>query len=73
MAQDPKSIAGNFLKGLQQGYAQTQKNMVVARRGRKGYMLMPGGNIDESIACPDWETLVEELRLLLHPEHAKGN
>lgn len=72
MSQDLKGLT-EFLKGLREGFTQAEKSTAVVRRGRKGYILAPGGDMSEAIACPDWETLVEELRLLLHPEHAKGN
>ena len=70
---DIKKQLDSFIDGIRKGVTETQKNMAVVRHGRKGYIIQPGGNLSEAIACPDWETLVEELRLLLHPEHAKGN
>lgn len=70
---DIKKQIDSFIDGVKKGMTETQKNMAVVRRGRKGYIILPGGNINDAISCQDWETLVEELRLLLHPEHAKGN
>ena len=70
---DPKKPVAAFLQGLRQGIEQAQQGMAVVRRGRKGYILQPGGKLEEAIACENWDTLVEELRVFLHPEHARGN
>lgn len=70
---DIKKQIDTFLGGVRQGMTEAQKGMAVVRRGRKGYIILPGGNINETIACPDWDSFVEELRLLLHPEAARGH
>lgn len=71
---DQKKPVAAFLQGIKQGMESATKGAVVVRRVKNGYLFHPlGEQLQEARVFPDWDSFVEELRLFLHPEHARGN